>query len=105
MPINIIKPKKSETTVDVQLKTITTGMLKKFFDIEKEVRSTDPQVASSSAFKLAKMTTNLTDEQIENLGIEEFTEILEAINTEIDSFAKLKKKGGFQKPLASSQQS
>lgn len=105
MPLNIKKPKKSEKTVDVQLKTITTGMLKQFFELEKELKNTDPQVASASAFKIVKMTTNLTDEQIENLEIDEFTEILGAITEEINSFTNLKKKEDSQKPLASSPQS
>ncbi|MGL4402781.1 MAG: hypothetical protein ACRCTS_03520 [Fusobacteriaceae bacterium] len=99
MPINIIKPEPvSQSTVNVQLKPLTTGMVKEFFVLESDLNSKDNKIAGTAAFKIIKATTNLTDEEVENLSLDDYVLIVEAVVKEMDKFTKLKKKGGFQKP-------
>jgi len=104
MALNITK-QETAPVIDVKLKTLTTGILKEFFNLEKDLKSEDNEKAARASFKVVKLTTNLTDEQIENLSLDDFTEILEVVTKEMDSFTKTKKKEGFQKPLTSSVQS
>lgn len=104
MALNITKEKNSPV-IDVKLKTLTTGILKEFFSLEKDLKSEDNEKAANASFNIVKLTTDLANEQIENLSLDDFTEILEAVTKEMDSFTKTQKKRGFQKPLTSSAQS
>lgn len=100
MAINIIKSEK-QPDVNVQLKTLTTGIFKEFFELEKDLNSKDNKLASIAAFRVIKLTTNLTDEEIEGLALDDFASILEAVVEEMDKFTKVKKKKDSQKPSQS----
>lgn len=102
MPVNIIKPE--ETTLNVNLKPITIGMIKEIDrkGLRKKIggKTEDSEFADAIS-DMISICTDLTKDQIKEMEVKDMIDVVVAISEEVEKLEGLEKK---MKPQAKSGQ-